>query len=87
MVDASVADASFFHVSYNSLESCKVFSRITIQFYIGNMTGIGKSMIRCFNIDFLKCREMIIYRNMETVGVVFTVGNSFNNSIFFLCQL
>lgn len=45
MIDASVTDAGFFHVSYNSFESCKVFGRITVEFYIGNMTGIGKSMV------------------------------------------
>lgn len=30
MVDASVTDAGFFHVSYNSFESYKVLSRVTI---------------------------------------------------------
>ena len=53
MIDAAIANASFFHVPYNPLESCKVFGRITVQFYIGNMTGISKSMIRSFNIDFV----------------------------------
>ena len=67
MVDASVTDAGFFHVSYNSFESYKVFGRITVQFYIGNMTGISKSMIRSFNIDFLKCREMVIWSVLSTL--------------------
>ena len=83
MIDASVTDASFFHVSYNTLKSSQVFGRITVQFYIGNMTGIGKSMVWSFNVDLLKSREMIIDRNMEAVGVVFTVGNSFDNSVSF----
>ena len=56
MVDASVTDAGFFHVSYNSFESYKVFGRITVQFYIGNMTGIGKSMVWSLNVDLLKSR-------------------------------
>ena len=60
MIDASVTNTSFFHVSYNTLKSSQVFGRITVQFYIGNMTGISKSMVWSFNVDFLKCREMVI---------------------------
>ena len=83
MIDASVTNTSFFHVSYNTLKSSQVFGRITVQFYIGNMTGIGKSMVWSFNVDLLKSREMIIDRNMKTVGVVVTIGNSLNNTKFF----
>ena len=83
MIDASVTDAGFFHVSYNSFESSQVFGRITVQFYIGNMTGIGKSMVWSLNVDLLKSREMIIDRNMKTVSVVVTIGNSLNNTEFF----
>ena len=70
MIDASVTDAGFFHVSYNSFESSQVFGQITVQFYIGNMTGIGKSMVWSLNVNLLKSREMIIDRNMKTVSVV-----------------
>ena len=54
VVNASVANAGFLHAADNLLKSIKVLERVAVEFDIGDMTRVGKSMIRSFPLILSK---------------------------------
>ena len=83
VVNRAVTYAGFFHAADYLFESVKVLLGVAVKFDIGDVACVGKSMVRCFSLDFIESADGIIYRNMEGVGVIIAVGNAGNLAEFF----
>ena len=76
MIDRTVTDALFFHVPDNGFECRKVTAGIAVKLHIADVTGVGQGMIRGFQLDFLVSLDGVVNRDVERVGVIFTVGDA-----------
>ena len=45
------------------------------------MTAIGERMERSLNLNFLVGGDGEVYRHMEAVGVIFTVGDALDDAV------
>ena len=84
MVYRTVTDTLFFHVANDLFKCVEVLCRVAVKLHIGNMSAVCKSMIRSFQLDFFESAYREINRNMETVCIIVSVGNSFDYTVFFL---
>ena len=84
MVDGAVPDTGFLHAPYDVLEGIQIFQRISIQFDVCNVPAVGQLMIRCFQTDLVVGGNIIIYRNMERVGIIFSVGDAGDDAVLLL---
>ena len=55
VVDGAVTNAGLLHAANNLLECIQVLHGITVKLNVGDMTGIGKLMIRSFKLDLIIC--------------------------------
>jgi len=76
MIDGTVADAAFLHSTDNAFECFQIVGGIAIQLNISDVTCVGQCMIRSLDLDLLICTERVVYRYMEGVGILFTIGNT-----------
>ena len=83
MVDGAVSDSGFLHASYYLFERIKVLKWVSVKFNVGNMSAVGKFVIRSFQSDLFESIYRVVYRNMETVCVIVSVRNARDDSVFF----
>ena len=70
MVHRAVANSTFFHIANHLFKGIQILGGVSIHFNVRDMACIRQSVIWCFYFYLLKCRNRIIYWNMEAVGIV-----------------
>ena len=86
MVDGTIADTTFLHVTDNRFKGIQILCRVTIQLYIADMTAIGQLMIWCLKLNFPERSNRIIYRYVEGIGIVIPVCYTLNGTKAFPIQ-
>ena len=76
MIYRAVADALFFHAAYYLLECVEVLQRVAVKLDIADVTAVGERVIGRFQLYLAVCADVVIYRNVERVGVVIAVGDA-----------
>ena len=84
MVDGTVADSHLRHVVHDLFESVQVLRRVAVQFHVADVPRIGERMVRSLERELLECRNLVVHRHMERVGVVVAVGHARNDAELFL---
>lgn len=83
VVDRAIADARFFHLTDDSLEGFDVLGWVAVKLNVGDVPSIAKCVIWSFDFDFLEGRNWIVNGDMEGVGVVVAISDTFNVAVFF----
>ena len=83
MVDGTVSNAVLLHAADDTFKRIQIFSQISIQFHVGDMSCIGQRMIWSFDLDLIEGRQIVVNRNMERIRIVFSVSDTFYCSVFF----
>ncbi len=83
VVDGAITDARFLLVADDSYESIDNLRRIAIHFYISDVASITEFVVRSFFVDFLKCANLVVDRNVEGVSVELAIGDAFELAVFF----
>src|SRR5699024_554123 len=83
VIDRTVTDALFFHVPDNGFEGRKVTAGIAVKLHIADVTGVGQRMIWRFQLNLQVCLDRIIYRYVERIGVILSVSDARQFSVFF----
>lgn len=82
VVNRAVADAAVVHFADDGFESFDVVGWVAIEFDVGDVTSVTKIVVRSFDFDFLEGRNWVINRDMEGVGVEFTISDAFELAKF-----
>ena len=83
MIYRAVTYSGVFHISDYLFEGVKILKRISVQLYIGNMSSVGEFMIRSFYLYLVKGVYIVIYGNVETVGIIVSIRNSLYDAVLF----
>ena len=87
VVDRAVADAVVVHQAYDFLECVDIFSRITVNLNVGDMTAVCEVMVRTFDSDLISSGDLVIHRNVEGVCIIISVSYVRNLAEFLLVDL
>ena len=81
VIDRTVANAGFLHAADNLFKRGQILKRIAVKLNVADVSGVCKSMVRSFNLDFCERIAGIVYRYMEGVGIILSVGNTRDNAV------
>ena len=70
VIDRTVPDTVVMHAADNGFKGRKVFGRVAIHFHIAYMAGIGKLVIRPFQLNLLGSFDRLINRYMEGICII-----------------
>ena len=73
MIYGAVTDAVIVHAADNCFEGLEVLRRISVHLYVADVACVCQIVVWSFNLDFLRCRNREIHRDMEAVCVVSAV--------------
>ena len=87
VVHGAVADALFLHAADDLLEGIQVLGGVAVHLHIADVTGVGQGVVGSLVGDLVVGGNGVVHRHVEGVGVVLTVGNTFDGAVLFLVDL
>ena len=82
MIDGAVTDTLLLHVANNGFKGGEIAAGISVQFNIADMAGVGKGMVRSLYLNLTECFYRVINWNVEGIGIIISVCDSFNHAVF-----
>ena len=76
VVDGAVAYAAFLHAADNLLEGVKVAQGVAVKLDVADVACIGEGVVGSLQLYLGESVDVVVYGDVEGVGVVFTVGDS-----------
>ena len=82
MIDGAVTDTLLLHVANNGFKGGEIAAGISVQFNIADMAGVGKGMVRSLYLNLAEGFYRVINWHVEGVGIIISICDSFNHSVF-----